>query len=207
MGMARPPPGPLLLGAAFAALLPAAAAWAAGRVECRAERAGDRALVQVTVLELFDRELLRLVELGLEGRLSVEATLYRRRRFWFDPRMAEHSTGFTIAWSKADASFTFDGRLLPHPMQVPLPLFSLRPDGDSLRDGDFYLDIAVRLQVITANSLGQVARWLVASPTESAGETSAQEAASPPALLPRALVGYLAADLARTANGRCAVTP
>ena len=57
------------------ALLLLAGAAKAQEVACKAVLAGTRALVDATVHGLFDRELLRLVKLGVSGRLTVEASV------------------------------------------------------------------------------------------------------------------------------------
>jgi len=205
--------------AAFVGLpLAQAPAFAAAGVGCRAERAGQRALVQIGVSQLFDRDLLHLVELGLVGRLHIELTLFQRRRFWFDPRLVESTHLFTIAWSKDDKRFTLEGRPITSPTDFALPLLALRPDEELLdagdAGGDFYVDVALRLEVITPTSLTQVARWLVTDPappatdqdrTASANGSPAAATPAPKTLVPRALLNFLAADLARTARGRCPV--
>lgn len=237
--MAAPPARPQLIVARSARKLHlaiAAAAWTAGAIAgesdalaktalaCRAERAGDRALVQVTVDDLFDRELLRLVELGLVGRLHTEATLYRRRGFWFDARLAQSRQVFILSWSKEPAShahgvFRLEGGTIADPQRLALPLIALRPGDDAPADvaandpdrdpAARYVEIKLRLEVITARSLGRVAAWLVtgdsgAKQSEGAVRTD-DEAPVPKTALPRALVDYLAADLVRTASNRCAV--
>jgi hypothetical protein len=199
--------------AASAAL--SSAAWAAPGVSCRAERAGQRALIQIGVTQLFDprsRELLHLVELGLVGRLHIETTLFRRRRFWFDPRLVEASHLFSIAWSKDDKSFTLEGRPIASPYDFALPILALRPEDDALDDpdpaGGYYVEVLLRLEVVTPTSLGQVARWLVTSPeTPAEPDPGAPPGASPPGktLVPRAVLNFLAADLARKAQGNCPV--
>jgi hypothetical protein len=86
---ARPPSGgrPWRLRAALCllglavALVAAPVARAAAGVHCRVERAGERAVVAVTLADVLDPDLRRLVELGLAGRLQVEVTLHRRRAF------------------------------------------------------------------------------------------------------------------------------
>lgn len=187
--------------------------WANAQVGCQAERAGQRALLQIVVAELFDRELLRLVELGLEGRLHIEAALYRRRRFWMDARVAESQHVFTIAWSKPERRFLLDGRAITSPRRFNLPRQSLRPADESLQQASHYVEIALRLEVITASSLGQVARWMVSRPgqptaePDPAAQPAPNQAEASGTVLPRALVNYLAADLARTARGRCPVGP
>jgi hypothetical protein len=192
-------------------------AFAAAGVACSAERAGQRALITIGVTQLFDRELLHLVELGLVGRLHIEAVLYRRRPFWFDPRLAESTQLLNIAWSKEDRRFTLEGQPIASPYDFALPLLALRPEGGDdfgpramARQDGYYVDVLIRLEVITPTSLGQVARWLVTSPapTSPGAEPAAGTSTAPPApasktVVPRALLNFLAADLARTARGTC----
>jgi hypothetical protein len=159
---------------------------------CRAERIGERARAEVTVVDLFDRDLLHLVRLGLEGRIAVEAVLYRRRPLWFDRRQAVESRTSLVTWSRGRGAFALDGQPLPDPQRVTLPPVVLRP----LADGSHYLEISVRLEVVTAGSLVQVARWLVRG---QGGEGPT------PSLLGRSLLSQVAADLARTASSRCPV--
>jgi hypothetical protein len=82
---------------------------------CLAERAGDRVQARVSLTELFDPELLHLVRLGLRGQIHVEATLYRRRRFWFDERRAMETRESVVAWSRTEGRFTLDGRPVADP--------------------------------------------------------------------------------------------
>ncbi len=180
------------------ALAPSGSAHAAGEVTCVAERLGARALTRVTALDLFDRELLRLVELGMVGRLDLEVVLFERRRLWFDRRAAEATRTFTVTWSRPEGPFLLDGARLANPRQVRFPDVVLRPEDGA--PGDYYVQLNLRLQVITAKSLSEVARWLVARP----GAT-AEPGASRSSVLPRALVDYLASDLAHTVTGRCPV--
>lgn len=169
--------------------------WAAPAATCLAERAGGRALVQVSVHDLFDRELLRLVQLGLVGRVHVELTLYRRRHLWFDARRATASRDAVVTWSRAATSFALDGGRIADPQRLALDTFSLRPDDEAIGAGAHYVEINVKLEVVTARSLGQMAKWLVQDGSEGEGASG----------LSRTLVTYLAADLARTVAGECEV--
>jgi hypothetical protein len=172
---------------------------------CRAERAGERAWVTVTLDELMDPELLRLVSLGLPGRLRVEVSLHRRRRLWFDALVAQETRVVGLAWSKPDGALLLDGRRAPDPARLELPPSPLRPRSGPPLGAGHYVSVNVRLEVVTAASLGEVARWLVAR--QNRGERREGEGASPSnaGVLPRVLVDYLAADLARTASTRCPV--
>jgi hypothetical protein len=167
-------------------------AWAAPGARCRAERAGQRALVATEVTDLLDPQLLRLVELGLVGRLRVEAVLYRRRPMWFDQRVTEQVREHGIGWSPEGRTLLVDGKRSDPAAwalgRVPLPFLSLLPC--RFEGGAHYVEISLRLEVVTSASLGEVARWLAAGDERS---------------VPRVLVDYLAADLARTSRCRCDV--
>ncbi|HEY0714384.1 MAG TPA: hypothetical protein VGF45_17000 [Polyangia bacterium] len=200
----RPAWRALIVGAA---LFGAKAASAAPTLTCRVERAGERSLVIGRLEDLFDRELLRLVELGLPGRLHAEAKLYRPRGLWFDARIADTKQVFIVTWSKERSEFRLDGRRLPSAQRFELPVIALRPE----EPGGSYVELTVRLEIITARSLGQVASWLVTGQTAAAGQEDDAESkgktagAANPTPLPRALVDYLAADLIRTTESKCPV--
>jgi hypothetical protein len=179
------------VGALLVAASPRLAA--APAASCQADRAGERARVQLVLADLFDRELLHLVRLGLRGKIRVEATLFRHRSFWFDDRRATDVREVTVGWSKEARSFTVDGAPLPDPSHVVVAPIWLRPTGEALGAGPHYVVINARLEVVTVRSLGQVATWLVRG-TDGKEEGSA---------LSRSLVAYVAADLARTATANC----
>jgi hypothetical protein len=195
----------VVLIAALVAAGPAAA-WAQPAVDCRADPAGQRVLLRVSLVDLFDQELLRLVQLGLQGRLRIKATLYRPRRFWFDARVVESSRQLAVSWSREEGVFTVEGRPVEHPSRLVLPEMIVGSGLDEAREErEGYVEVEARLEVITASSLGQVARWLVRGSPGRAPGASSQPAESSSPLLPRALVEYLAADLARTTSGRCSI--
>jgi hypothetical protein len=157
---------------------------------CRGERAGDRAQASVQLTDLFDEELLHLVRLGLRGRIHLEVALYRYRPLWFDERRALETRDLVVSWSRADHRFTLEGVSLPRPSSIELPPLSLR----SLGGGRHYLEVSARLEVVTVQSLGQVATWLMQGKDDDE-----------PSRLGRGLVSYVAAELVRTASARCAV--
>jgi hypothetical protein len=182
----------------------AGAAWAQPALDCRADTAGQRVLLRVSLAELFDEELLRLVELGLVGRLRVTATLYRQRPLWFDARLAESSRELAVSWSRQESTFTIEGRPVERPNRLELPEMIMGGAlGDAPDSAPAYVEVTARLEVITASSLGQVARWLVRGKAQGERSAAPERAESGSPLVPRALVNYLAADLARTASGRC----
>ncbi len=86
------------------------AARAAVGVQCKVERAGERAVVAVTLADVLDPDLRRLVELGLAGRLRVEVRLHRRRAFWFDSQVGEDVRQSVLQWSRQRSSMLLDGQ-------------------------------------------------------------------------------------------------
>jgi hypothetical protein len=193
-----------LLGGLLGLALFVSPARAAVGVQCKVERAGERALVSVTLADVLDPDLRRLVELGLAGRLRVEVTLHRRRAFWFDAQVGEDVRQSVLQWSRQRSSMLLDGQVVDA-SRLTLP-FVLRPGRGGLQEDEHHVDVAVRLEVVTASSLGAVARWLAAgrpgaNSRRQGNDVDEDEVATP--ILPRALAGALAADLARTARGRC----
>jgi len=173
------------------ALLLLAGAAKAQEVACKAVLAGTRALVDATIHGLLDRELLRIVKLGLSGRFTVEATVVRRRQLWFGRVVAATTREIPLTWSEERGAFELDGRPLPDPEHVSLERIAL-----SLGEADdpraYEVEVVARLTVVTAGSLGRVAGFL-------AGESDSA--------LARTLLGAIANDLTRSANGTCPVQP
>jgi hypothetical protein len=167
--------------------------YAAPAASCLAERAGDRAQVRVVLTELFDRELLHLVRLGLRGQIHVELALYRRRALWFDDRRDAETREAVVVWSPAARAFTLDGQALASPGALALPSLTMRL-GD---DGAHYVEVNARLEVVTVRSLGQMTSWLVRGEGQNQGDDRSA--------LARSLLSYVAADLARTVAARCDV--
>ena len=173
------------------ALLLVAGAAKAQEVACKAVLAGTRALVDATVHGLLDRELLRLVKLGVAGRLTVEASVVRRQTLWFGRVVAATAREIPLTWSEERGAFELDGRALPDPENVSLERIAL-----SLGEADdpraYEIEIVTRLTVVTRGSLGRVA-GLLAGGSESA--------------LARTLLGAIANDLTVSASGTCPVQP
>jgi len=173
------------------ALLLLAGAAKAQEVACKAVLAGTRALVDATVHGLLDQELLRIVKLGLAGRLTVEASVVRRRQLWFGRVVAATSREIPLIWSEERGAFELDGRALTDPEHVPLERIALSL-GEAEDPRAYEVEVVTRLVVVTPGSLGRVAGLL-------AGESE-----SP---LARTLLGAIANDLVRSANGTCPVQP
>ncbi|HZX96357.1 MAG TPA: hypothetical protein VFE90_17685 [Myxococcales bacterium] len=173
------------------ALLLLAGAAKAQEVACKAVLAGTRALVDATIHGLLDRELLRIVKLGVAGRLTVETTVTRRRQLWFGHVVAATRRDLPLTWSEERGAFELDGRALPDPEhfaleRIPLPL----GEADDARA--YEVEVVTRLVVVTRGSLGRVADLLE-------GESD-----SP---LTRTVLGAIANDLTRSASGTCRLQP
>lgn len=173
------------------ALLLLAGAAKAQELACKAVLAGTRAFVDATIHGLLDRELLRIVKLGVSGRLTVEASVVRRRQLWFGRVVATTTRELPLTWSEERGAFELDGRALPDPEHISLERIAL-----SLGEADdprvYQVEVVTRLVVVTQGSLGRVADLL-------AGESDSA--------LARTLLGAIANDLTRSATGTCAVQP
>ena len=172
-------------------LLLLAGATKAQELACKAVLAGTRALVDATVHGLLDRELLRIVKLGVAGRLTVEASVVRRRQLWFGRVVSTSTRELPLTWSEERGAFELDGRALSDPEHIPLERIAL-----SLGEADdpraYQVEVVTRLVVVTPGSLGRVAHLLE-------GESDSA--------LTRTLLGAIANDLTRSANATCPVQP
>ncbi|NTX09182.1 hypothetical protein HUA76_00185 [Myxococcus sp. CA056] len=188
------------LGAALvaAAGLFAPGAWAEEpRVACTATLSGRRVLARSEAFSFLSAELDRLVRLGMAGKLEVELTLWKRRALWFNTRVDGARLTQVIAFTRE--GYMLDGRPLPEgPATLELDrvawTLEARPeDGERL-----IVQVEVKLNVVTAASLGRMASWL--SRTEGAGETDRST-------LTGTLLRTVAEDLSQKASGRCDVAP
>ena len=173
------------------ALLLLAGAAKAQEVACKAMLAGTRALIDATVHGLLDRELLRIVRLGVSGRLTVEASVTRRRQLWFGRVVAAAARELPLTWSEDRGAFELDGRALSDPEHVPLERIVL-PLGEADDPKAYEVEIVTRLVVVTPGTLGRAADFL-------AGQSDSA--------LARTLLGAVANDLTRSANATCPVQP
>ena len=205
--MSRPLPPALALAAALAFAAPAARA-EGPEARCSATRVGRRVVVRSEALRFVDAELARLVRLGLTGRVEVELTLYRRRSVWFDARLAApERLRQALTWEARTGALLLDGRPVPAEAGgealLPLERVAFTLDADVREGEDLRVRVAVRLQVVTAQSLGRVAAWLTqrgraAREAEEAGEEDGVR---------QGLVATVAEDLTRSAKGVCEVGP
>jgi hypothetical protein len=174
-----------------ALLLLLAGAAKAQELACRAFLNGTKAIVDATVHGLLDRELLRVVKLGVAGHLTVETTVVRKRQLWFGRTVTARVRELPLTWSEERGVFELDGHALPDPEHVVLERIFLQLDeADDPRAYD--VQVVTKLVVVTSGSLGRVADLLQ-------GESD-----SP---LTKTVLGAIANDLTRTANGSCRVEP
>jgi hypothetical protein len=169
-------------------LIAALASSARAGVRCTAVRRGDRVILAIRLERMFDRELLRLVRLGLAGKLRIQATLYRRRPYWFDDDLATRTIAAVVTHLRPDR-WLLDGGREVDPGAVELPALSLGVG--TVAAGGHYVRLTARLQVVTTASLGRAASWL----TRGGGQ----------AVSSRALLNAVVSDLARTAEATCEV--
>jgi hypothetical protein len=173
------------------ALLLVAFAARSQELACKAVLAGTRALVDATVHRLLDQELLRIVKLGVAGRLTVEATVVRRRQFWFGRVVSATTRELPLTWSEQRGAFELDGHLIADPEHLALERIAL-PLGEADDPRAYEVEVVTRLVVVTPGSLGRVTGLL-------AGESDSA--------LARTVLGAIANDLTRSANGTCPMQP
>ena len=161
----------------------------AQEVACKAVLAGTRALVDATIHGLLDRELLRIVKLGVPGKLTVEASVSRRRQLWFGRVVTTATRELPLRWSEERGVFELDGRALPDPEHISLERIPLVL-GEAEEPAAYQVEVVTRLVVVTPGSLGRVAHLLE-------GESDSA--------LTRTLLGAIANDLTRSANATCPV--
>ncbi|WNG34040.1 hypothetical protein F0U61_10615 [Archangium violaceum] len=184
------------LVAAMGLFAPRARAEEAPRVTCSATRVGRRVVVRPEALALVAPELERLIRLGLAGRLEVELTLLRHRPLWFSSRVDATKLTQVLAYSAKAGGWMLDGRpLASGPETLELERVAWTLDEEPEETAALVVEVGVRLQVVTAASLGKVAQWL------TQGETAEEKRSA----LTRGLLRTVAEDLTRGAEGRCTV--
>ena len=163
---------------------------------CTATLTGRRVVVRPEAHAFLTEDLSRLLRLGLAGRLEVELTLLRRRKLWFDARV--DSAKLTQVLSFTRGEYLLDGRPLPSgavTLELERTAWTLEQAPEPSEA--LVVQVNVRLQVVTAASLGKVASWLTQGQPKEAEDSP----------VTRNLLRSVAEDLTRSAVGRCAVTP
>ncbi|WP_224361105.1 DUF4390 domain-containing protein [Hyalangium versicolor] len=181
---------------AVAGLLAPEAGAEEARAQCTATLSGRRVVVRPEAHAFLTSELDRLLRLGLAGKLEVELTLLRRRKLWFDDQV--DSARLTQVLSYTQGTYLLDGRPLlsgATALELERTAWTLEQPPES---GDtFVVRLSVRLQVVTASSLGKVASWL----------TQGSSAENERSTVTRNLLRTVAEDLTRSGSGRCDVSP
>lgn len=200
MGLSRSARRPWMVLALLAAFLSGGTAFADGPrtplARCSALLASGRTLVDVAVEHLFSEDLVRLVRLGLTGRVRVEVTLLRRQPFWFDAVVLEERRELTVSAVAAVGGLVLDGtRELREVDRVQLDRLALRPrpavEPEEVRR--YRVEVKVHFQVITAASLREVAQWIASGGEQEQGAVS------------KRLLEAVANDLTREASASCDV--
>ncbi|WP_233278185.1 hypothetical protein [Myxococcus stipitatus] len=170
----------------------------APRVTCTATLSGRRVLARSEVFAFLSEELDRLVRLGMAGKLEVELTLWKRRALWFNTRVDSARLTQVIAFTRE--GYALDGRTLPEGAQaLKLDRVAWTLEDPPEKTDRFVIQVEVRLNVVTAASLGRMAAWLT---RKEGGETDASLST-----LTGPLLRSIAEDLSQRASGRCEVTP
>lgn len=178
------------LGVATLLLVAAGSVARGDQVRCEAVQRGRRVLARAELDGFFDREMLRLIRLGLEGRVRVDFRLVKRRVAWFDDELASFSQDLVVTWDAARRGYVMNGVAIH-----PSALDPLRIDRVPLgrRDpADYYVEVAAKVQVVTLKSLRGAARW-IGGGAEDAGGVS------------RRLARIVVDDLVRKASSSCDV--
>jgi hypothetical protein len=166
----------------------------AASATCEAHAVGDRVVAAITLHGFVEDESLRLLRLGMRGRIRVEATLLRKRWGVFEQTIASRVMESDLSSSRDKRALILNDGTPVDPLgPIPLTRLALRlPERDV---GRTTLRVAVQLQVLTMSSLSKVAAWA----TESGDEDGTSS------ILTRGLLAAVVKDLTRSAECACAV--
>lgn len=169
----------------------------APQASCNARLAGRRVLVTATLESFFDADLLRLVRLGLAGRLDVDIALLRKRFMLFSEAEASQRYQAVVSYDDKSQEFRIDGRGVGSELRrVALDRMTLALRAPPA-EGPQSIRVAARLDVVTASSLLQVARWIGGREKGKEGEEDSGFSGL--------IVKSLLQDLARSASTTCAL--
>jgi len=140
-------------------------AFAHPKARCTAARSDSRILVEVALEDFPNRDLLRLIRLGLDGRIKVKARLMRDRSYWFDESLETRTITLKLTWARR-LGYLIDGSLLRDPDLIWMPAISL--SRGKRRSGSLYVEVDEKLQVVTTSSLQSTARLLRGAKGEGA---------------------------------------
>lgn len=160
---------------------------------CQARRTGDRVVAAVELRQILDAETRRLLQLGMRGRLRVEAAVVRRRLGLFEQTVGRATSEAELAAGPEGRGLLVNGRLQADAAApILLEHIGARLGGEPAEPA-LVVRITIELRVVTVASLSKVTAW--------ATDSSEEEASS--SLLTRALLSAVADDLTRTVECSC----
>ena len=115
-----------------------------------------------------------------------------RRGRLFGSTIARAVVEASLVWSSEAQLLLLEDRPMVDPPRLARERVSLEVDAPA--DADLEVEVSARLQVVTAQSLGDVARWIT-------GDRTADERSA----VTRNLLGAVADDLTRSAHTACPV--
>jgi hypothetical protein len=185
---------PCLLLSSMAASVQAGAPTAS----CAARRTGDRVVASVELHEILDVEMQRLLQLGMRGRLRVEASVVRRRFGLFEQTAGTAASEAELAAGPNRRGLLVNGRFQADAGgPVSLERVAVRLSGRERPDEALTFRVTIQLLVVTVASLSKVAAWVTDSSEEDASSS----------LVTRALLSAVANDLTRTVECSCSAAP
>ncbi len=188
-----------VLGSCLALLGAAASVQAGGpTASCQARRAGDRVVASLELRQLLDAETQRLLQLGMRGRLRLEASVVRRRFGLFEQTAGAATSEAELASARNGRGLLVNGRLQADASgPVSLERVAVRLSGRERPDEALTFRVTVQLRVVTVASLSKVAAWVTDSSEEDASSS----------VVTRALLSAVADDLTRTVECSCRAAP
>jgi hypothetical protein len=162
------------------------------RAGCRVTFSENRALVDIELTDFFDPELLKLVRLGLEGKIQLELSVVRPRAAWFDEKVGEERTELAVRYDKPRRKYRLDHRRdLNDPNRFWVERLAVRL-GNGERAVEYRVELRAALEVVTPKSLNQVADWIAIGRKPGGGS-----------VLSRTLVDRITGDLQRKVEAQC----
>ncbi len=134
-------------------------AWAASpKTACEASKSSKRVSLRITLKNFLSPNLLQLVRLGLPGEFRIKTRLMRSRDYWFDDAVASTTTRLEAKWHDRLGLILGGSNIVRDTKAISIPIISLGR-GQTL-SGSLYVEVDVRLRIITQTSLGDTRRWL-----------------------------------------------
>lgn len=156
-----------------------------------------RALLDISIKDLINPDLLRLIQLGLSGSVHMEIVLWQSRRMWFDKSLHSDSRDLAITWSSTDNVLIVGERPTPNLEWITLDPITFRSPSANIMGTVLYVEVNLRLEVVTTESLKKLTYWMV-------GQKQPQ---TNPSIVPTAILRAIANDLSREVRIRCHVEP